>query len=177
MSVTPKSTTSHSSNPSNSNYLSYPVAHVFKGVYRRLTEPTSSKPSSRNPSPNPGAITPPLNTHNGLYTPPHRTASPFQPPPLTPLRLMGGPTSEPGPILSKALAEEIRLLIPPRLQLTEQWGLVYSLEEDGVSLATLYKKCAAAKIPKSSSFVLVVRDGADGVSVPALYAIAKFLAR
>ena len=90
---------------------------------------------------------------------------------------MGGPTSEPGPILSKALAEEIRLLIPPRLQLTEQWGLVYSLEEDGVSLATLYKKCAAAKIPKSGSFVLVVRDGADGVSVPALYAIAKFLAR
>lgn len=54
---------------------------------------------------------------------------------------------------------------------------MYSLEEDGVSLATLYKKCAAAKIPKSSSFVLVVRDGADGVSVPALYAIAKFLAR
>ena len=171
MSVTPKSTTSHSSNPSNSNYLSYPVSHVFKGVYRRLTEPTSSRSSSRNPSPNPGAIPPPLDTHNGLYTPPHRTASPFQPPPLTPLTLSGSLTSEPGPILSRALAEEIRLLIPPRLQLAEQ----YSLEEDGVSLATLYKKCAASRIPKSSSFVLVVRDGAGGVSLPLFVQLPGFL--
>ena len=176
MTTTPKSTTSsHTSNPSASTttYLSYPVSHVFKGVYRRLTEPSQSTSSSRNPSPSASSIlSPPSanNTHNGIYTPPHRTASPFQPPPLTPLTLVGGPSSssssssEPEAILSKALAEEIRLLVPPRLQLAERWGLVYNLEEDGVSLATLYKKCAASRIPRGSSFVLVVRDGAGGVS-------------
>ena len=173
MTTTPKS--SHTSNPSasTSTYLSYPVSHVFKGVYRRLTEPSQSNSSSRNPSPSASSILPPPssanNTHNGIYTPPHRTASPFQPPPLTPLTLVSGPSSlspssEPEAILSKALAEEIRLLVPPRLQLAERWGLVYNLEEDGVSLATLYKKCAASRIPRGSSFVLVVRDGAGGVS-------------
>lgn len=67
-------------------------------------------------------------------------------------------------ILSTALAEEIRLLVPPRLQLAETWQLVYSLEEDGVSLATLYNKCGAGSLPKRSSFVLAVRDAAGGVS-------------
>lgn len=66
-------------------------------------------------------------------------------------------------ILSTALAEEIRLLVPPRLQLAETWQLVYSLEEDGVSLATLYNKCGAGSLPKRSSFVLAVRDAAGGI--------------
>lgn len=168
MSSTPKapSTTGPSSrSPSKTptSYLSYPVSHVVSGLYRRLTEP----------SPNRSAI-PRLQTHtsdqnlandmpNGVYTPPHRTASPFQPPPLTPLTLSGSTSST---ILSRAVAEEIRLLIPPRLQLAEQWSLAYSLEEDGVSLGTLYSKCAAPHVPRDASFVLVVQDGAGGVGVP-----------
>ena len=145
------------------SYLSYPVSHVVSGLYRRLTEP----------SPNRSAI-PRLHTHtsdqdsandmhNGVYTPPHRTASPFQPPPLTPLTLSGSTSSSSSTILSKAVAEEIRLLLPPRLQLAEQWSLAYSLEQDGVSLGTLYNKCASSEIPRDASFVLVVQDGAGGV--------------
>ena len=162
MTSTPKSQAS--STHSTSSYLSYPVTHVVSGLYRRLTEPTPQKPSS-NPSSNRPA---PLDMHNGIYTPPHRTASPFQPPPLTPLSLVGIPseTPESSQILTKALAEEIRLLVPPRLQLAESWQLVYNLEEDGVSLATLYNKCASPSVPKSASFVLVVRDAAGGVSSP-----------
>lgn len=144
------------------SYLSYPVSHVVSGLYRRLTEP----------SPNRSAI-PRLQTHtsdqdlakdmpNGVYTPPHRTASLFQPPPLTPLTLCGSTSFT---ILSRAVAEEIRLLIPPRLQLAEQWSLAYSLEEDGVSLGTLYNRCAAPKVPRDASFVLVVQDGAGGVGL------------
>ena len=143
------------------SYFSYPVSHVVSGLYRRLTEPSPSKPTTI-----PTSRPPSLNMHNGMYTPPHRTASPFQPPPLTPLSLTGIPagSSESAQILSRGLAEEIRLLVPPRLQLAETWSLVYSLENDGVSLATLYKKCAAPSVPKRGSFVLVVKDAAGGVS-------------
>lgn len=101
---------------------------------------------------------------DGVYTPPYRNASPFQPPPLYPVNLAGytHSTPESARLLSKALAEEIRLLVPPRLQLCEEWRLVYCLEEDGVSLGTLYKKCDELRGLRNG-FVLVVRDGDGGV--------------
>ena len=164
MTSTPKSQAS--STHSTSSYLSYPVSHVVSGLYRRLTDssPSGSNAASRSQPP------PSVDTHKGLNTPPHRTASPFQPPPLTPLSLTGIPASSPesAQVLSRTLAEEIRLLVPPRLQLAETWSLVYSLENDGVSLATLYNKCAAPSVPKRGSFVLAVRDAAGGVSRPML---------
>ncbi|KAL8972975.1 MAG: hypothetical protein Q9197_002548, partial [Variospora fuerteventurae] len=144
---------------STQSYFSYPVSHVVSGLYRRLTEPNRIPSSKQQPSSS-------LDTLNGLYAPPRRTASPFQPPPLTPLTL--NPTNAPDAsvILTHALAEEIRLLVPPRLQLCEFWSLVYSLEEDGVSLTTLYSKCGASSVAKGSSFVLVIKDAAGGVSIP-----------
>ncbi len=143
---------------STQSYLSYPVSHVVSGLYRRLTEP--SRVPASNPQPGPS-----LDKHNnGVYTPPRRTASPFQPPPLTPLLLDPANASSSSLILTRALAEEIRLLVPPRLQLCESWNLVYSLEEDGVSLTTLYSKCQPWSIAKCGSFVLVVKDAAGGVS-------------
>lgn len=142
-----------SASPS-SSYLSYPVSHVVSSLYRRLTD--SALPPS-------GPAAPPPT--NGVYTPPRRTASPFQPPPLTPLSLRGFNPRTSTQILSRTLAEEIRLLLPPRLQLADSWMLAYSLEEDGVSLGTLYHKCASANFPPWSSFVLVVRDAAGGVRV------------
>ncbi|MCJ1398653.1 oxidation resistance protein 1 [Xylographa trunciseda] len=100
---------------------------------------------------------------NGVYTPPHRTASPFQPPPLTPLTLRGisataAPTAQ---ILSRALAEEIRLLVPPRQQLIADWTLAYSVEQHGASLSTLYHECAARYGPHAG-YVLAVRDARGG---------------
>jgi hypothetical protein len=93
-----------------------------------------------------------------------RPESPFQPPPLAPLQLAGhaAGTREGAKVLGVALAEEIRLLVPARLQLEEQWRLAFSLERDGVSLATLYQKCAAVPA-RRGGFVLVVRDGGGGV--------------
>ena len=95
---------------------------------------------------------------------PHRSASPFQPPPLTPLSLRGYKVGmrEQGKLLSKALAEEIRLLVPPRLQLVDEWSLMYSLEQNGVSLSTFYQSCEEYR-GKRGGFVLVVRDGGGGV--------------
>ncbi len=54
------------------------------------------------------------------------------------------------------------MLVPARLQLCEEWSLVYSLEEDGVSLGTLYKKCDDLRGLRNG-FVLVVKDGEGGV--------------
>ncbi|KAL8909206.1 MAG: hypothetical protein Q9207_000380 [Kuettlingeria erythrocarpa] len=141
---------------STQSYLSYPVSHVVSGLYRRLTEPNRVPASNLQPASS-------LDEHNGVYTPPRRTASPFQPPPLTPLLLDPANASSSSVILTRALAEEIRLLVPPRLQLCESWNLVYSLEEDGVSLTTLYSKCQPWSIAKCGSFVLVVKDAAGGI--------------
>jgi hypothetical protein len=101
---------------------------------------------------------------NSFYGPPHRSASPFQPPPLYPLNLKGynASTSESAQLLSRAVAEEIRLLVPPRLQLCEEWNLVYSLEQDGASLSTLYNKCDELRGLRNG-FVLAVRDGEGSV--------------
>lgn len=182
MTETPSSTTSgtntpsslhqsetHPSSSSASSYLSYPVSHTVSSLYRRLTDSSPSRSQSKTPSLHASSsqtfvnASTPTSTHNGIYTPPHRTASPFQPPPLTPLTLSGSSSST---ILSKAVAEEIRLLVPPRLQLADTWSLAYSLENDGVSLATLYNKVSSSNIPRGSSFVLVVQDAAGGVSLP-----------
>ena len=144
------------------SYLTYPVAHVVSGLYRRLTDPSASTSSSRSQSRTSQSSH--TNNNTGVYTPPHRTASPFQPPPLSPLILRGiqSTTSTSAQILSRSLAEEIRLLVPPRLQLVEDWTLAYSVEQDGVSLGTLYAKCDEYR-GKRAGFVLVVRDGAGGV--------------
>ena len=66
-------------------------------------------------------------------------------------------------MLSRAVAEEIRLLVPPRLQLVDEWAMVYSLEQDGVSLGTMYKKCEELR-GRRNGYVLVVKDGDGGVS-------------
>lgn len=146
------------------------VSHAVTGLLRRFsTDPTASK-SNGNGSPLPHPQFHESKSSNGLsgvYTPPYRTASPFQPPPLYPVGLKGyhEGTPETAKLLSKALAEEIRLLVPARLQLCEEWNLVYSLEQDGVSLGTLYKKCDELRGLRNG-FVLVVKDGEGGVSSP-----------
>jgi hypothetical protein len=100
-----------------------------------------------------------------MYTPPVQKLSPFQPPPLTPLTLSGWRfnTKDDARLLTRALAEEVRLLVPPRLQLEEEWKLLFSLEQDGVSLSTLYEKCEDYR-GKRGGYVLVIRDGMGGVS-------------
>ncbi|KKA28224.1 hypothetical protein TD95_005388 [Thielaviopsis punctulata] len=88
-----------------------------------------------------------------------RAPSPFQPPPLDPVILSGYKPSTPrsARLLTLALAEEIRIMVPERLKLVEQWRMVYSLEQDGASLATLYNKVRGYE-GKRVGFVLVIRD-------------------
>ncbi|KAH8169022.1 protein kinase domain-containing protein [Sarocladium implicatum] len=94
---------------------------------------------------------------NGVFQPPvKRTISPFRPPPLDPLVLHGHGDGT-GSLLTHGIAEEIRTMIPERLRITEDWKIVYSLEQDGASLSTLYQKCRQFE-GRRVGFVLVVKD-------------------
>jgi hypothetical protein len=144
------------------SYFTEPVAYTFSGLVRRISIDEAPTPLAKALSVNyNGAMTDPS---LGVYQPQKRRLSPFQPPPLTPLTLKGykETTERRARILQRAVAEEVRLLVPPRLQLMDHWELCYSLEQNGSTLSTLYKLCDAHR-GKRGGFVLVVRDGEGGV--------------
>jgi len=147
------------------NYFTEPISYTFSGIARRLSEDEAPTALARALSANyNGSMWDPT---TGVYHPPPqvlRRPSPFQPPPLTPLTLRGykDGTRSKARLLSKAVAEEIRLLIPPRLQMVDHWTLTYSIEQNGSSLSTLYK-LAGAHRGKRAGFVLVIRDASGGI--------------
>lgn len=60
-------------------------------------------------------------------------------PPLSQLSLNGYRSSTKRRLLDEELAGNIRNLLPARLQLFDEWELVYSMEQHGISLNTLYQ--------------------------------------
>ncbi|KAF2155329.1 TLD-domain-containing protein [Myriangium duriaei CBS 260.36] len=146
--------------PSLFSAFTYPVSYTVSGLIRRISADDAPTPLARALSAN----------YNGsmldstYQPPPKRRLSPFQPPPLTPLHLSGwrDSTSSSSRLLRRSLAEEIRLLMPPRLQLVDTWKLVYSLEQNGTSLASLYGICEQFR-GKRGGFVLAVRDADGGI--------------
>lgn len=91
-----------------------------------------------------------------------------EPPPPEPVSLSGWkPTTSSGSrVLTVPLAEEIRKMIPERLQIVDGWNLVYSLVQDGTLLGTLYRKCAEFSEKRRGQrigFVLALRDDEGGV--------------
>lgn len=151
-------------NPPPASYFTYPVSYAVSGLLRRLNSEPAKTPADSHRA---RTVVPPHDATadmDSVFQPPRRIASPFQPPPLTPLTLHGykPSTREAGRLLSAGLAEEIRLLVPPRLQLVDTWDMVYSLEQNGVSLATLYAQADEYR-GRRGGFVLVVRDASGGV--------------
>ncbi|KAK3113104.1 oxidation resistance protein 1 [Teratosphaeriaceae sp. CCFEE 6253] len=147
------------------SYFTEPVAYTLSGIARRLSEDEAPTAVARALSANyNGSMQDPT---NGVYHPPQyqmRRPSPFQPPPLTPLSLRGYKDTTRGKarLLSKAVAEEIRLLVPARLQLMDHWTLTYSMEQNGSTLSTLYSLASAYR-GKRAGFVLVIRDTGGSV--------------
>ena len=173
------------------SYFSYPVKHTLGSAWKRISSQdaistlgnnsrseNAGNGISRSSSPNKVSFSSlvGLNGSPGAFTPPQRAMTPpFQPPPLTPLSLTGykdgmRPNAR---LLLRTVAEEIRLLMPPRLQLVNEWRLAFSLEQDGSSLSTLYTQCNDASTYGSSTTassgrnqggcVLVVKDSLGGV--------------
>lgn len=154
-------------NPSSAAYLAYPVKHVMSSLYRRMTEPPEHPVNKLLDAP----VASNTSSYGG-WTPPKRHASPFQPPPLTPLSLQHtlASTAATSLLLTRSLAEEIRLLLPPRLQLLDHWKLAYSLEVHGSSLRSLYQACADVSLnTQRSGYVLVVKDGSGNGSTFGAY--------
>ena len=60
-------------------------------------------------------------------------------PPLSDLKLVGYKETTRRRLLGGELAHNIRNLVPRRLQLASEWNLVYSMEQDGISLRSLYR--------------------------------------
>jgi len=90
----------------------------------------------------------------------HWQSSPSDPP--LPVQLLGSRMGA-RTILTSDLAEGLRPSLPTRLRIANQWTLLYSLDQHGVSLATLYEKTAQGMSGKgvSAGCVLVVQDN-DG---------------
>lgn len=142
------------------------------GIIRRFSTEDSSTFGSQlhssvfgDPA-SPGKDSPGKDGINGVFNPVSRTASPFRPPPLDPLVLHGYKENTPDTarLLSHAVAEEIRAMVPERLRILDDWSLVYSLEQDGASLSTLYQKCRQYS-GRRVGFVLVVKDQEGAVSL------------
>lgn len=85
----------------------------------------------------------------------------FEEPPLTPLELDGYKPSTRHRLLDVGLGEEIRQHIPSLLQISHNWKLLYSIEQSGTSLHTLYSNCGL-KIGENPNrrrgYILVVQD-------------------
>ncbi|KAI1371005.1 TLD-domain-containing protein [Hypoxylon crocopeplum] len=160
----------------------YGIGSAVLGLWRRLSTletPASSPPNTTTPPPSHTQLynansEPASNLGvagdgiNGPFIPPsrppgRRSASPRGLPSLEPLVLRGyrGDTGADERLLARGVAEEIRTFLPERLKIAEDWRLVYSLYQDGSSLATLYKLCEEYR-GRRVGFVLVVRDGKDG---------------
>lgn len=154
--------------PANGSFgLASSVSSLWGGLVRHFSISDDPSPSSSYRSrtfPSDGAHSPPHH-HDPRRTPSPRTMR--GPPPLEPLQLRGFAPDTPAAarLLTPGVAEEIRTMVPARLSLVDEWRLIYSLEQDGASLATLYDKCSAFR-GKRVGYVLVVRDCEGGVSIP-----------
>lgn len=81
----------------------------------------------------------------------------FEAPPLEPVRLTGFSPTTRTRLLKPSIAEEIRTFVPARVQLHDTWTLVYSLEQHGASLSTLFSN-NTPKHDTHPTFVLIIRD-------------------
>ncbi|ORY97294.1 TLD-domain-containing protein, partial [Syncephalastrum racemosum] len=63
------------------------------------------------------------------------------------------------PVLSSELAEQLRPYLPRRYRLASQWSLVYSLDQHGTSLMTLYRLAKANRGP----CILAIKDADDHI--------------
>ena len=142
---TPSQISSHSPSGRSSLTSSAIFGHfaaITSSIQRRLSGGTNS-PTSQNVN------DPPRFVHDSD-------------PSLTPIELNGFSETTTERILTDKIAEEIRLMMPARLQVQENWTLVYSLDQHGVSLATLYSRCKSFNSPQAG-FVVIVKDRRENI--------------
>ncbi|KAG0142384.1 hypothetical protein CROQUDRAFT_662622 [Cronartium quercuum f. sp. fusiforme G11] len=75
----------------------------------------------------------------------------------TPIKLLGLDEQSQA-VMDDELAEGIRLHLPPRLKIPARWELLYSIDQHGTSLGTLYQRVGGASPKTNGCVVLVIRD-------------------
>ncbi|GAA5894946.1 hypothetical protein JCM8208_000071 [Rhodotorula glutinis] len=66
-------------------------------------------------------------------------------------------------VLEDDVAEGIRPSLPPRLRLSSRWTLLYSLDQHGISLTTLFSSLQRGLASRDGGFVLVVKTSKGDV--------------
>ncbi|CAI4054142.1 hypothetical protein SUVZ_16G0900 [Saccharomyces uvarum] len=83
---------------------------------------------------------------------------------LPPVTLNGYFPSTKNKLLTPEMCDEIRSLMPTRIQLYTEWNLLYSLEQHGSSLHSLYSNVAPdSKEFRRVGYVLVIKDRKNGI--------------
>lgn len=85
----------------------------------------------------------------------------FEEPPLSPLNLKGYKATTKHRVLTAQLGEEIRQHIPSLLQINHDWKLLYSIDQSGTSLQTLYTNCKpkiGENLNRRRGYILVIQD-------------------
>ncbi|CCH41964.1 Oxidation resistance protein 1 [Wickerhamomyces ciferrii] len=114
----------------------------LKGFFKKQKSPSPS-PESNTSSKSPSI------RNNALF---------IEDPPLTPLELHGYSKTTKNKILTLELGEEIRNMLPSRHQVSSNWELVYSLEQHGASLNTLYSNIKPSTKYDKNGYLLVIKD-------------------
>lgn len=113
-----------------------------------------SRPFFKSEAPKPAKEQSPIQG----YTP----RRPRSPPPPPNIKLNGWDPRTSTRLLGPALAQDLWHALPERWQFTHEWDLVFSLEQHGCSLTTLYNNCAEVK-DRFAFYLIVVGDTLGGV--------------
>lgn len=83
---------------------------------------------------------------------------------LPPVKLNGYLPTTKNKLLTPDMCDELRNLMPTRVQLYTDWQLLYSLEQHGASLRSLYENVAPeSATPMRVGYVLVIKDRKHGI--------------
>ncbi|CAG8486201.1 8124_t:CDS:2 [Diversispora eburnea] len=76
---------------------------------------------------------------------------------LQPIELIGR-CDDTDPVLNEEIADQIRHKLPRRIRLSTKWNLLYSLDQDGTSMNTMYYK-----VKDKGPLILTIKDMDDQV--------------
>ncbi|SMN21514.1 similar to Saccharomyces cerevisiae YPL196W OXR1 Protein of unknown function required for normal levels of resistance to oxidative damage [Maudiozyma saulgeensis] len=83
---------------------------------------------------------------------------------LPEVNLVGYLPSTKNKLLTEGMCDEIRMLMPARIQLYNEWTLLYSLEQHGASLHSLYSNVTPDDdINKRIGYVIIIKDRQNGI--------------
>lgn len=132
----------------------------MKDAFNRLKTTWSNSESSQEPmerrSTYPLASSSKMKADNKAYV--HDDDS------LPPVTLLGYAPKTKNRLLNPEMCDELRPLMPTRIQLYQEWTLLYSLEQHGASLHSLYERVKPdSSVPRRVGYVLVIKDRKNSI--------------